>query len=187
MGFTTSVPLRDSSPQIAAAFFQRLLRKATGVATAVFLSVVLAGCFSSKPEAKVKGLWVVAEESSAHFWNRSLSFIVYYFDGKGNVGAECQKLWSNGWDTTDIGCYSTSGTYSIKDDVIAIETPIFNVRYNFKRNGDKLAFSNIGNTKESGALTLIKERPWETYKDTSRFIRNGKVDHSFFKGWMNPG
>ena len=62
--------------------------------------------------------------------------------------------------------------------------PSFQRALQFEREGDKLVVSNIGNPTQTGTFTMVKERPWDIYKDTSQFIHNGKVEHAFFKGWM---
>jgi hypothetical protein len=156
------------------------------------LTVVLAGCnplgflLPKSPEAQLKGMWLLAEKSHSYLWYRSLSFTVYYFDGKGNVSAERQKLWSHGWDANEYDeCFKASGGYSVKGDVLTIDIPDMEARYRFKRVGDRLLIGELNDKEPTTRYILIRDYPWVTYRDTSRFIRdNGTIDESFFKGYL---
>lgn len=158
---------------------------------AVALAAAMTGCnplgflFPKSPEAQLKGMWLLAEISKSYLWYRSLSFTVYYFDGQGNVSVECQKLWSQGWDTNELDCFKTSGGYSVKDDVLTIDTSVVSGRYRFRRVGDVLWVGELSDKEPTTRFVMIRDYPWVIYRDTCRFIRsNGTVDESFFKGYL---
>lgn len=139
----------------------------------------------SNAESQLKGMWVRADHSSSYLWSKSLAFSVFYFDGKGNVSFELRKLWHRGWDAKEIDCFATSGSYKITDSLLEIDTSRFHERAEFQITGDELFLIQPGGTGRKSRFVKTKDYPWVIYKDTTRFVHDGKVDVSFFQGYMD--